>query len=213
MAPSGASPITRLDETPPFADDAANIQPKGVMAKGQATTCIKLRAGRFPAHVFAPSHFAGILAEMGPGDVMMLADLRAAEPGEIALRLVRAGAIRAIGLAMIDPLHLEASMESVPSSCLVGVDDAPSGDAPANDRHGLGLMLHDGCHGRAATLAHHHDAKPLAVLVFAPTPIDPCGAMIFWPDMTAKPSAIDLNDPVQSGRCGVRCQSASQLVK
>src|SRR5271157_2563434 len=129
------------------------------MAKSQATTCIELRAGRFAAHVFTPSHFTGILAEMGPGDVMMLAKLRAAEPGEITFRLVRAGAIRAIRLAMIDPLHFETRVESVPSSCLVGVDDAPSGDPPANDRHGLGLMLHDGCHGPAATLAHHHDAE------------------------------------------------------
>ena len=125
---------------------------------------------------------------------MMLADLRAAEPGEITFCLVRAGAVRAIRLAMIDPLHLEARMESVPSSCLVGVDDAPSGDALTNDRHGLRLMLHDGGNGRAATLAHDYNAEAFSVLVFAPTPIYPRSAVIFWPDMAAKPRAIDLND-------------------
>ncbi len=152
------------------------------MAKSQATTCIKLRAGRFAAHVFTPSHFTGILAEMGLGDVMMLPDLRAPQPGEIALRVVCAGAIRAIRLAMIDSLHLEARMKIIPSPCLVRVDNAPSGDAAADDRHGLGLMLHDGCHGLAATLAHRYDAKALAVLVFAPTPINASDAMIFGPN-------------------------------
>jgi hypothetical protein len=37
--------------------------------------------------------------------------------------------------------------------------------------------------------------------------------MIFWPDVAAKPPAIDLNDPAQKGRREVRCQSASQLVQ
>ena len=126
---------------------------------------------------------------------MMLADLRAPQPGDIAFRLVCAGAIRAIRLAMIDPLHLEARMKIIPSPCLVGVDDTPSGDAPANDRHGLGLMLHDGCHGRAATLAHHHDAEALAVLVFAPAPINASDPIIFRPNMAAEPTAVDFNDP------------------
>ena len=35
--------------------------------------------------------------------------------------------------------------------------------------------------------------------------------MIFWPDVAAKPPAIDLNDPAQTGRREVRRQSASQL--
>ena len=183
------------------------------MAENRAATCVKLRTGGFPAHVFAPCHFAGVLIKMGPRDMVMLADLRPPQPGEIALRLVCAGAIRAIRLAMIDPLHLEARMKIIPSPCLVGMDDAPSGDAPANDRHGLGLMLYNSCHGLAATLAHDHDAKALAVLVFAPTPINASDAMIFGPNIAAEPTTVDFNDPVQRGRRGVRGQSASQLVK
>jgi hypothetical protein len=66
---------------------------------------------------------------------------------------------------------------------------------PANDRHGLGLMLYDGCHDLAAALAHDHDAKALAVLVFAPTPINASDAIIFGPNMAAEPTAVDLNDP------------------
>ena len=65
---------------------------------------------------------------------MMLAYLRAPKPGDIAFCLVCAGAIRAIRLAMIDPFHLEARMKIIPSPCLVGVDDASSGDASAKRR-------------------------------------------------------------------------------
>jgi len=50
-------------------------------------------------------------------------------------------------------------------------------------------------------------------LAFAPTPINPRGAMIFQANMAAKPTAVYLNDPAQNGRRGVRRQSASQLVK
>src|SRR5271166_326726 len=99
----------------------------------------------------------------------MLADLGAPQPGDIAFRLVRAGAILAIGFAMIDPLHFKAGMEFVPSSCLVGVHSAASGDATANDRNGLGLMFHHCRHGRAASLAHHHNTTALAALVLAST--------------------------------------------
>jgi hypothetical protein len=171
-----------------------------------------LSSSGFAAHVFAPSHFTSILAEMRTGNVMMLANLRAPEPRDIAFGLVRAGAIRAIRLTMIDSLHLEARVEVIPGSCFVGMDSAPSGNAPANDRDCLGLVFHDGRHGRAAPLADHHDATALAVLMFAPAPIDPRGAMIFRPDMATKPSTVDFNDPAQSGRRGVRCQSASQFV-
>jgi hypothetical protein len=157
--------------------------------------------------------FTGILAEMRPGDMVMLTNLRASQPGDIAFRLVRAGAILAIGFPMIDPLHFKARMKIVPGSRFVGMDNAASGDATTNDWDSLGLMLHHCRHGRAAPLAHHHDATALAALVLASTPIDASEPIIFWPDVAAKPSAIDLNDPAQTGRRDVRRQSASQLVQ
>ena len=145
--------------------------------------------------------------------MVMLTNLRASQPRDIAFRLVRAGAVLAVSFAMIDPLHFKARMEIVPSSCLVGVDSAASGDATANDRDGLGLMFHHCRHGRAAPLAHHHNAAALAAFVLASAPINASDPMIFWPDVAAKPPAIDLNDPAQTGRRGVRRQSASQLVQ
>ena len=142
------------------------------MAQGQTATCMESGSGGVAAHVFAPRHFVRILAEMRPGDMVMLANLRAPQPRDIAFRLVRAGAVLAVGFAMIDPLHFKARMEIVPSSRLVAVDGAASGDATANDRDGLGLMFHHCRHGRAAPLAHHHDATALAALVLASTPIN-----------------------------------------
>jgi len=183
------------------------------MAQGQAATCTELGSRGVAAHVFAPRHFAGILAEMRPGDMMMLTNLRASQPGDIAFRLVRAGTILAVGFPMIDPLHFKARMKIVPGSRFVGMDNAASGDATTNDWDSFGLMLHNCRRGRAAPLAHHHDALALAALVLASTPIDASEPMIFWPDVAAKPPAIDLNDPAQKGRREVRCQSASQLVQ
>ena len=151
MASSGGSPIRRLDEAPLSGDAAANILSMALTADGQGSkrpqtsNCAPVI---LPAHVFAPRHFAGILAKIWSGNMMVLADFGAAEPGEITFRPVRAGAIRTIRLAVIDPLHLERSMQIVPSPRLVRMDDAPTGDAPANDRDGLGLVFHDGgCQG------------------------------------------------------------------
>jgi len=71
------------------------------VAQGHTATCIELGSGVVAAHVFAPRHFAGILAEIRPGDVVVLTDLGAPQPGDIAFRLVRAGAILAVSFAMI----------------------------------------------------------------------------------------------------------------
>src|SRR5271166_3454706 len=143
----------------------------------------------------------------------MVTDLGTPQPGDIAFRLVRAGAILAVSFAMIDPLHVKAGIEFVPRSGLVGVDSAASGDTTANDRNGLDLMFHHGRNGRAAPLAHHHNTTALAALVLASAPIDAGDPMIFRPDVAAKPPAIDLNDPAQLGRRGGRHQSVSQLVQ
>jgi len=170
---------------------------------------MELGSGGVAAHVFSPRYFAGILTEIRPGNMMVLANLRASQPRDIALRLVRAGAVLAVGFAMIDPLHFKARMEIVPSSRLVGVDGASSGDATTNDQDGLGLMFHHCRHRRAAPLTHHHDATALAAFVLASTPINASHPVIFWPDVAAKPPAIDLNDSTQPGRLEARRQSAT----
>src|SRR5208282_664715 len=144
---------------------------------------------------------------------MVLADLRTPQPRDIAFRLVRARAVLAVGLAMIDPFHLEACVEIIPGSGLVGVDDAASGDATTNDRYSLGLVLDDCCHGPSAPLAHHRSALAFAALMLASTPVNAGNSVILWPDVAAKPPAIDFNDPAQMGCREARRQSASQLVQ
>jgi hypothetical protein len=81
------------------------------MAKGQAATCIELGSGGAAAHVFAPRHFAGILAKVRPGNMMVLANLGASQTRDIAFRLVRAGAVFAIGFAMIDLCRPQTSFQ------------------------------------------------------------------------------------------------------
>ena len=105
-------------------------------------------------------------------------------------------------------------MQIVPCSRLIGMNSAAPGDAPPNDRDSLGLMLHDCRHGRAAPLAHHHDAAALSVLVFAPTPVDPRDADDFpgriWPPN--HPPSISTT-PLKMVVAEFDCQSASQLVQ
>ena len=182
------------------------------MAQCQATTCMKLGSGGVAAHVFAPRHFAGILAEMRPGDMVMLTNLRASQPQDIAFCLVRAGAIFAVGFPMIDPLHFKGRMKIVPSSRLVGMDNAASGDATTNDRDDLGLMFHDCRLRSAAPLAHHHAAAPLAALVLASTPIDADRVDVFLAGRGRQTTRHRSQRPrAQTGRREVRRQSASQL--
>jgi hypothetical protein len=65
------------------------------------------------------------------------------------------------------------------ASSSAAADNAASGDAMTNDWDSFGLMLHHCRHGRAAPLAHHHDATALAALVLASTPINASEPIIF----------------------------------
>ncbi len=55
--------------------------------------------------IFAPSHLARIGRKVGTGDVMMRANLGAAQAREEALGLIGARAILRIGVLMIDALR------------------------------------------------------------------------------------------------------------
>ena len=66
------------------------------------------------AVVLPPSGFLSEAEQVWPGDMVVMASLAATEPGEIAFRPIRAGAIERIGFLMIDAAHLEPAMQVVP---------------------------------------------------------------------------------------------------
>ena len=72
--------------------------------------------------VLSPSHFVGVGREVRPGDMMMNADLSAAEAREEALGLVRASFVVAVAVLMIDALRQIAGMQRVPMRRFVGMN-------------------------------------------------------------------------------------------
>lgn len=75
-----------------------------------------------PPRILPPSDLTSIEAEISPADVVVLADLGAAEAGEVGHGLVGARAVQAERDGMIDPHHLVVGVQAVPASGLVGVD-------------------------------------------------------------------------------------------
>ncbi len=60
-----------------------------------------------PAAILAPSHLGGVEAEVLAADVVMLADLSAAQAGEEAFRLIGARAILGEGNRVVNAMHLK----------------------------------------------------------------------------------------------------------
>ena len=69
------------------------------------------------AMVFAPCHLVRVLIEVATADPMVLADLRAPQPGEKQLGLVRARAVSGLELdRMVDPPHVVGRMQTIPAA-------------------------------------------------------------------------------------------------
>lgn len=183
------------------------------MTRRQAAGGGELFAVGGAAGVLAPGQLAGILVQIRTGDMMMLADLGAAQPGEIAFRLIGTGTIHAVGATVVDASHLVPRVKIIPGARLVGMDDTASGDTLPDDRHGLGFSRRDDRRGRTAALAHHHDAAALSILVFAPTPVDPLKAVVAGADMAAEPRSIDLDHAAQGEFRRARKQGATEFVE
>jgi hypothetical protein len=69
---------------------------------------------RVAAVILALRHLASVGDQIPAADVVVLADLRATEPGELRLRLIGAGAVVLERDAMVDPLHFVASVQLIP---------------------------------------------------------------------------------------------------
>jgi hypothetical protein len=103
-----------------------------------------LFAIRHAAVILAPSAFLSIAKEIGARDVVMMANLRAAQPGEVRLRLIGARAIEAVGFLAINPSHFEILMEAIPRPGFIRMELRSMGDAGLDECPSMGLALEDG---------------------------------------------------------------------
>jgi hypothetical protein len=105
-----------------------------------------LRAVRDAAVIFPPRAFVRVGLEQVAADSMVNAELSAPEPGELAFRLVRAGAV--IGLELdrvIDPLHREGRMQDVPCARFVGMNFGSVRHGSADCGNRVALPRHYPC--------------------------------------------------------------------
>lgn len=159
------------------------------------------RQRRDPVHLFAIRHAAMILApgrllriakQIGSGDVVVMADLGAAKAAEIALSIVRASAVFAISLLMIDALHFEAGVEAIPRGCFVGMDDRALGDARLDECESLALGLEHGRDRTALALADDDNALALAGLVHSKATVAAVLFVVRRLDVSAEIAAVNL---------------------
>jgi hypothetical protein len=68
--------------------------------------------------------------------MVVMAEFTSAQPGEIGFRAVGAGAVHAVALLMVDPLHGEAGVQLVPGGALVGMNRGALGNPMADCRRG-----------------------------------------------------------------------------
>src|SRR5277367_4923525 len=183
------------------------------MAGRQTAGGHELRAVGGAAGVLTPGHFAGILVQITTSDVMVLTDFGATKAGEIAFRLIGAGAILAVGAPMVDPPHFVPCVQVIPGRRLIRMNNAVAGDASPDDRHRVHLPRRDDRHGRTAALAHHDDTAALSVLVPPPTSVDPLHPVVTRPDMAAKPGTVDLNHAIQRDSRSAFHQATAELME
>src|SRR4051794_15838407 len=126
--------------------------------------------------IFAPGQLSCVSQQVDLGDVMIMADLAAARPGEEGLRPVGAGVVIGVLDRVVDPPGVEAGMQGVPRRGLVGVDRR--GPVPPGlDEVDCCVLADEHCRQRAAAGSgqrplpdHHHDLA-LAALVLGQAPI------------------------------------------
>src|SRR4051812_6681255 len=92
-------------------------------AHRQPRDAINLLAVADAAQVLAPGRLLGVANKIGSGDMVVVSEFAAPQTREIGFRAVGAGAIDAVALLVVDPLHGEASVQRVPgrlsSACTV----------------------------------------------------------------------------------------------
>lgn len=86
----------------------------GLLLHRKAGEALNMLAVGHAAVILAPRGFLRVAEKILAGDAVMMADLSATQAREIGLGVVRAGAVRAVSLLMVDPAHFEASVQRIP---------------------------------------------------------------------------------------------------
>ncbi len=86
-----------------------------VASQRQADDATSLLAVADPAQVLWTCRLLRGADEIGAGDVLVMPKLAAAQAGEVGLRAIGAGAVDAVAVLMVDPLHGELGVERIPS--------------------------------------------------------------------------------------------------
>jgi hypothetical protein len=88
----------------------------------QADDAIDLLAVADATEVVAPDGLLGVAKQIGACDVMVMTGFATAQAGEIGFCPVGAGTVDAVALLVVDPVHGEAGMQSVPGGALIGME-------------------------------------------------------------------------------------------
>ena len=102
--------------------------PPGSAASDQRDGGTELHAVAVAAMILAPPRLLGVAAQVQAGDVVVMADLGPADTAEEALRLIGAGVVAGILDGVVDALGLEARVQRVPGTGLVGMHGAGAVD-------------------------------------------------------------------------------------
>src|SRR5690349_18285776 len=123
---------------------------------------MRLPAVADAAQVLPPSRLLGVADEIRSGDVVVMSEFAAAQAGEIGLRAIGAGAVNAVAILVVDPLHGEPGVQRIPGGALIGMNRGTLDDPQADCRHG-GLFSREHLRQRAAAaLTHRYDNLALA---------------------------------------------------
>src|SRR4051794_33095931 len=158
-------------------------------AHRQAGEAVDLLAIADAAQVLTPGGLLSVTQEIRPGDVVMVPEFATAQPREVGLRAIGAGAVYAVTLLVVDPPHREAGVQRVPSGALIGMRCGAPSDPQADGCNRIRLGGKYLRQRAPAALTHGNDNLAPARLVLRQPPVD---GQVLRPDVTAEPGAVDL---------------------
>jgi hypothetical protein len=108
---------------------AAEIDRRAAL-HSQADHAIDLFAIADPAQILAPSRLLGVTNKVATRNVVMMPKFAAAQARDVGFSAISAGAIDAVALLMVDPLHDEVGVQRVPGGAFVSMNRGALGDPP-----------------------------------------------------------------------------------